>query len=532
MDDSKLSSRLLNEGINLFPHTCLSVQPLHLARSVISCLLKEDLKETMDLLVLERDHSPDESQPSINYMIGRILLQIDSAESAYQAYEHYQLALNMDSTKPYMWISMGSLYLKLGQVSDALSAYLQAISLITKSPETQVSTVSTSSMAQPISETNLGALAWFGISQAYISTREISSAIEPLAKSMQLLRENDSRLQLTELESLMKRLSAYSSESHKEPIELDITIVDVPLQCLLDFECFKDSEVFQVESRIEKEMLIYSNDKTYPINSSIPSSCKKFGTFVANQSNDIVTNKKYNTDKNKCNSKSESDDEKSGKRCSTGIKIEKTKSRKYKHKKRTDIFRRACVSDKRSNSNSASSSGLQQKKRIHLQQPHSEKRSSSLSPSLCPTSISSPQRSMHSYPTGVPVHEQPHSNIAFTNPFYSQMVPVNSDFTASTMSRIVQSGGFSPSPAYVSLYQTCSDGSLRSSYNNPENGMPLYSYTMLMPQIPNPLYHSQRPRFVTNPLSSSMVPILSAQQAQSSQMVMGRFNPSEKFSFH
>lgn len=524
-NDSEQSSRLLNEGIDLFPHTCHSVQPLCLARSVITCLLKGDLKQTMDLLILEQRNSPDEFQPSIDYMIGRILLQIDSTQNVYQAYEHYQCALNKDSTKPYIWISMGSIYLKLGQVNDALSAYMQAIRLLAESPETEVSTASTSSMAQRITETNLGALAWFGISQAYISSRNISSAIEPLSKSMQLLKENDSSLQITTLENLMKKLSANStSESHEEPLEPDFTIVDVPLQCLLDLEFFKDTDVFQVERRIEKELLNYLGGSAHSTNSSVPSSCKQLDTIVTNQSNDVVMNKKYNVDINKIKiknkSNSDSEDEKPGKRTNKGIKIEKNKSTKNKNKKRTDIFRRACVSiSKRSNNNnSVSSSDVPHTKHIPLRQSNNKNRSSSLSPSLrvSSTLVSSPQCSMHSYRNGIPVHES-HQNMAYTNPFYAQMVPINCDCTTS---HIVQSVGFSPSPAYASLYRTFSDGSL------------LYTDKMVMPQISNPLYHSQRPRFVAAPPSPSVFPILTAQQTQITPIVMGTYIPSKKFSYH
>lgn len=538
-NDSERSSRLLNEGIDLFPHTCHSVQPLCLARSVISCLLKGDLKQTMDLLILEQSNSPDEFQPSIDYMIGRILLQIDSTQNVYQAYEHYQCALNKDSTKPYIWISMGSIYLKLGQVNDALSAYMQAIRLLTESPEEEVSTASTSSMAQRITQTNLGALAWFGISQAYISSKNISSAIEPLLKSMQLLKENDSFLQITTLENLMKKLSANStSESHEESLEPDFTIVDVPLQCLLDLEFFKDTDVFQVERRIEKELLNYIGRSAHSTNSSIPSSRKQLDTIVTNQSNDVVMNKKYTVDINKNNnnknnknkSNSDSEDEKTRKRSNKGIKIEKNKSTKNKNRKRTDIFRRACVSiSKRSNNNkSVSSSDAHHTKHIPLQQ--SRNRSSSLSPSLRANStlVSSPQCSMHSYRNGIPVHES-HQNTAYTNPFYTQMVPINCDCTTS---HIVQSVGFSPSPAYASLYRTFSDGSLRASFNNVEYGMPIYTDEMAMPQISNPLYHSQRPRFVAAPPSPSVFPILTAQQTQITPTVMGTYIPSNKSSYH
>jgi tetratricopeptide (TPR) repeat protein len=84
------------------------------------------------------------------YLLGKAHSAVDSPREAYDA---FQIALRIGPSSPFPWLAVGSLYLKTGQLPDALAAYSQAARLLVD--ETSVSSAVAS------------ATAWDGLSCVY-----------------------------------------------------------------------------------------------------------------------------------------------------------------------------------------------------------------------------------------------------------------------------------------------------------------------------------------------------------------------------
>lgn len=78
------------------------------------------------------------------YLLGRAYSLIDSAR---QAYDTFQISLGKGPSSPLPWLAVGSLYLKLGQLPDALAAYSQAARLQVDGPEATISQIIASATA-------------------------------------------------------------------------------------------------------------------------------------------------------------------------------------------------------------------------------------------------------------------------------------------------------------------------------------------------------------------------------------------------
>ncbi|ODV96668.1 hypothetical protein PACTADRAFT_24820, partial [Pachysolen tannophilus NRRL Y-2460] len=88
------------------------------------------------------------------YLLGYAYTLVDSFRSAYDA---YQIALRRAPSYPLPWLAVGSLYLNLGQLADALSAYSQAARLQINENNSPVS----------VSSSAASAAAWEGLADVY-----------------------------------------------------------------------------------------------------------------------------------------------------------------------------------------------------------------------------------------------------------------------------------------------------------------------------------------------------------------------------
>lgn len=262
------SLKLVEDAIVCFSHTAKSVQPLILASGMMSSLMEKDLYATLDRMILEEPHSAPGTAFQMNYIIARLLLQLDPVRNVYEAYGYYRKALNLDIGKPYIWISIGSLYLRLGQVNDALSAYTQGSVLALESASSTANTAGTagassgaasastsSGGSQPSFMENFNnlfaALAWFGIAQTYIFSRDFPSAVEALSRSAQFFAKANNPHQADELQRQAHNLSAHLVRP-VSALNIEYTIPDVPFQLLLDLLLYEDQDAFSVKGRIER----------------------------------------------------------------------------------------------------------------------------------------------------------------------------------------------------------------------------------------------------------------------------------------
>lgn len=340
----KLSISLINESLTNFNHTESSAHRLTILACQINYLNATNIAETIDKLTLEVPMASESSQAMMYYMIARLSLRMDPIKNIEVAYEYYQKALSIAPEKPYVWISIAALYLRLGQLNDALSTYSQAINL-SLSNDLGLSLT----LAEIKFYNVFAALAWFGISQVYTATNQLSSAIDAINQAIRLFKLENATQHVRELElvhsSLIlnhgkwKKLNEYKNkksnlgdvsdrrESHKNneksktsnhdsnltsvessvPSEssvssvsnmegssssnnesttvetdqfdhqknkaangktdtgsyfeniMDYSIPNVPMETLIDFETYKDYEVFKLENVIDRVDLNTTN---------------------------------------------------------------------------------------------------------------------------------------------------------------------------------------------------------------------------------------------------------------------------------
>ena len=328
------SLKLVEDAIVYFPHTAKSVQPLLLASGMMNSLMERDLYATLDRMVLEEPHSAPGSAFQMNYVIARLLLQLDPVRNVYEAYGYYRRALNLDITRPYTWISIGSLYLRLGQINDALSAYTQGsvLALESVSAPANAGAASTSNGAATAGGSStaaqssfmanfnylFAALAWFGIAQTYIFGRDLSSAVDALSRSGQFFVKANNPHQADELQRQADSLSAHLANPGSS-INIEYTIPDVPFQLLLDLLLYEDHDAFTVKDRIERNQEDSITRATAVTFSRSPST-----TFVKLENYDA---KKMSTSPSATSSGSSN-------------KVEKKKSNDRSRKNSTSYFRR------------------------------------------------------------------------------------------------------------------------------------------------------------------------------------------------
>ncbi|KAL3232182.1 Tetratricopeptide repeats protein [Nakaseomyces bracarensis] len=228
-------------------NSSISIQPLKILQSQICFMEGVELRECIDSLNLELQIISKSSVQSsetelyhksiLNYMIARNLLKLNPHENAQVAYEYFQNSLSLTPNVPYIWISVASLYLTLGQLEDSLATYSQAISLALSFenalPQKEVSFLK-----------RFAAIAWHGISQVYTVTLQLTNAIEALDHAITLVyQENDTTTE-QELTSLRNEYIKLNAQSSPRP-NIVYSLPEVPVKMLLEYETYRDSFLYQ-----------------------------------------------------------------------------------------------------------------------------------------------------------------------------------------------------------------------------------------------------------------------------------------------
>ncbi|CCC71817.1 hypothetical protein NCAS_0I01490 [Naumovozyma castellii] len=247
LNEDHQSSHLIAQGITKLPHTTKSIQPLLLLEIQLDFLKETDLQRTINKLQLEMSSMPLEHQTMPNYMIGRLLLKADPINNIPLSYDYYQRAISSDPALSFIWVSIASLYLRLGQIEDAIASYWEAINLSTKSD-------STNSSSRMRSFNNIfTAFAWYGLSQVYVATGEINKAIESADKALKLCELENDWVFYEELKQLMSKLRTFNGIGRNtSKLKIDHVFTEVPIQTLIEMETFQDHSVFSVENQIDR----------------------------------------------------------------------------------------------------------------------------------------------------------------------------------------------------------------------------------------------------------------------------------------
>jgi len=140
--------QLINEALNLFGHI-----PRLLISNAYFLLLPNTkfFEPSVAIQLLEsainqqrRQEDDDQTDFLTWYLLGRAYSLIDSPR---QAYDTFQISLGKGPSSPLPWLAVGSLYLKLGQLPDALAAYSQAARLQVEGPDATASQIIASATA-------------------------------------------------------------------------------------------------------------------------------------------------------------------------------------------------------------------------------------------------------------------------------------------------------------------------------------------------------------------------------------------------
>jgi len=295
-------------GMKNFPHMTSSIKPLSLLETQLIYLNGNDneISTKIDQLKLQIDLDRSKDQALTSYMIARLLLKKNVEQNANQAYEYYQKTLKILPRKPWIWISVASLYLELGQFDDALSTYTQAVnhSLYTdenQSDKSERSLSDASSVASNSSTSNsllpsyelkfnnvFAAIAWFGMSQVYTATGEYKNATDAINQALKLFKIEKDSENVNKLKTLLSKLiilevnnnngnsiendiddesTANSLHSIQKSDETTTNIVagkktelsikyenpDVPIVVLIDLTNQSDGKLFEPIEIVEKE---------------------------------------------------------------------------------------------------------------------------------------------------------------------------------------------------------------------------------------------------------------------------------------
>lgn len=274
--DFDLALKLISEVHTNFQLPALYLQKILVLEAYIRTIHNpNDGKNFVERLKLEIPIVTDAVKPNLFYALGRLVLQNSTDEDIEKAYSYYQDALGITPTDPIIWISIASLYFDLGQYEDALSTYSQAASLASSSEILQSCTMFEIRLYK-----KFAALAWFGISQVYCATSQITNAISAINESINILRMENDKVHINELEGIKERLQVsqtkyrrfkesrtvqeiinseeglsdsekVSSSTPGNNIKIDYTIPDVPFELLIEYETYQDQHVFTCEYELD-----------------------------------------------------------------------------------------------------------------------------------------------------------------------------------------------------------------------------------------------------------------------------------------
>lgn len=247
-NDSPLE--VINEFLSISErnyNSSLSIQPLKILQGQISFIESIDLRESINYLNLElqilNNHAATLSEEGVyhksilNYMIARNMLKLNPHENAQVAYEYFQNSLSLTPNLPFIWISVASLYLTLGQLEDSLATYSQAISLA----------MSFENVLPPKELSyykRFAAVAWHGISQVYTVTLQLTNAIEALDHAISIVYQEHDVTTEQELTSLRNEYVKLNSQSTPHP-NIVYSLPEVSMKLLLEYETCRDSFLFQ-----------------------------------------------------------------------------------------------------------------------------------------------------------------------------------------------------------------------------------------------------------------------------------------------
>ncbi|CCF57032.1 hypothetical protein KAFR_0C00360 [Kazachstania africana CBS 2517] len=206
----------LQTALSSFQHTTSSSHKLKILMAQLRCLSNIDLQVTVEMLNNEVLVSSGQHCSSLYYMIARVLLKLDGKSNIYQAYECFQKALNLTPERPCLWISVASLYLRLGQLDDALSTYSQAVHLalsIDSGSDKLCNGHQDDSLKQhhKMCYNLFAAFGWFGISQVYTATGDFSQAIDAIGQAIKIFKIADDIRNINNLELVHSKLLIYEA---------------------------------------------------------------------------------------------------------------------------------------------------------------------------------------------------------------------------------------------------------------------------------------------------------------------------------
>lgn len=515
--DSGSIDPLFQESMT-FPHTLQTSQILQVAEQLHKVITDKEFD--VDSLIVQVSTMSEDFKPLVHYFIARFLLKLDPLTNVHETYKFYQKALGSDPSRAYVWLSIGSLYLNMGQIDDAVSAYVQTIQLVLSSNDKASSISKNASLKF---NEMLTALAWFGMAHAYIMTDQSESAIEALRHSLNSLHGNEDFLDRDMLESMIQGLLS-TDKLELEALKKNCTVPEISLSVFLNpIFFFREDEVFQIAPRLKKQSIVVDQSNLSSSSRSDSNSNVNFNVnFNVNNNNIKKTVKRV-------------------KKTTEPVKVTK-----FRNKKKSDIFRMANVSISKDNIATVQ----HKKKQPHnsdnniqnsaSNNNHNTNTNTNINPNpntnldidtkQCPTDTNNTVKSSPSHNTAFIPHQQQHGLLFNSNESNRHQTPVinyhnniSPNTTAiypypASMYHMVQPIGF---PTSSSLYYP--QQSLEEAYRNNSNGRdnPMlpqgYGHPVIMPQFSNPIYMSDSPRFATNPLSGTMIPIMTSLQPEQPQ---------------
>lgn len=525
-----------------FSHTARTLQSLNLAQFIYRMLSRQSVD--ISGLLNEVPSYSEELQPFAYYIAARALLEYDLPQKDAKAHECLQMSLKLNKMKPHVWISMGSLFLKTNRISDALSAYSQAIQLSNSMGDIHSSI--SKHLLQRVSE-NLKALAYFGASQAYMIANDMGNALTALKQCLGYLSGDDKdQMERGGLEDLIQVLSS-PNPVDLETLKESLTMPEIPLSLFLNPMFYlKESQVFQIKSTILDGLLIALKaipPTTFPIIESDVSikqnknNDNKVKKRVVKKPHDLARPTKLRKRKNNDIFRR------------ANLSISKNKHITIQHKKKQA---HALESDKTTTASTnhppsyddASISECDLKGRINessfpQDSHHTNETNNTTSienvnfPSIPSSNIYESRFIPHQQQYGSPYSNTEQSHLSRASPFNHSIIPASNTTSIyphpASMIHYYQPVDF---PASASFYYP--QQSLEEAYRNNSNGIDTQSspqnfgQPVLMPQFPNQFYHSDRPRFTASalatPTTSYMAPQLQQRQQQHPSLLAERAN--------
>lgn len=273
------SQELINDWLIKARHTLDTQVELKILSNQLRYLANRDLEIAVDELMWSLQIAPLSKHDMINYMIARLLLQINPNDNIPVAYDFYQRALNLTPHKPYIWISIASLYLRLGQLNDALSTYSQAIPFAASNnfPEADIPYTN-------YFNNIFAGVAWYGISQVYVASMQINSALEALNHALQIFKAENHHQYVSELETLRKELVLFISKQNptNDNSQFDssqsiaYTLPDLQIQLLVDYKIYEINHYLDYEKFLDEDLAAINPVEIDKISeSSVSSSSQK-----------------------------------------------------------------------------------------------------------------------------------------------------------------------------------------------------------------------------------------------------------------